>query len=89
MDMPLPGRFSGKKGTLRYFVDRLDSDLTQYWNTLDYTSNPVTLPIQTCENSFAENETERTVYLVFYAYPEIESLDELEWEIVGREVSSS
>lgn len=89
MDIPLPGRFSGKKGTLCYFVDRLDSDLTQYWNTMDYTIHPVTLPIQTWENSFAENETERTVYLVFYAYPEIESLDELEWETVEREVSSS
>lgn len=81
-DIPLPERFSGKKGTLRFFVDRLDSDLTQYWNTWDYTSSPVTLPIQFLENGFAENETERTIYLVFYAYPEIESLDDLEWEEV-------
>lgn len=84
-NFPLPERLNGKKGSVRYFEDKPEIDLTGYWNTWDFTAEPVNNPFQYWTQGFAENETERTFYLVFYAYPEIESLDDLEWEEVTVE----
>lgn len=80
LEISIPERLQGKRGMLRHLDDKPEIDLNQWWSGSDFKDYGIGSSVNLWINGFAPNETHKTAYIIFQAYPEISDLTELEWE---------
>lgn len=88
VEIRLPEHLNGKRGYYRYLEYKPEHDLSQWWHTSEYRDNGgISSPFSQWISGFAPNETEKTLYIIFQPYPEINSLDDLSWETITPPLS--